>query len=209
MTFSVRKDRKPSTSSILATMLFDRGAELKFGIHNVRRRAVFATTDQAFAGDYAWNHPPGAVVQLQLEPSTPILFHPKIDDSFSFMEGEDSNVWPKVHGLFTKMAKERFKLFPRTSGSVESVVERLKKHTLSLNDYLTTDPIDAMTAVVKEFFPGCKEQQDYMIDALDALAKQMVSGYKVTTAGQLNAGPEVEVIIFDIDHYNAVVVSTT
>lgn len=203
MTFSVRKDRKPSTSSILATMLFDRGIELTFGIHNVRRRAVFATTDRSFAGDYAGNRTPGAVLQLQLDPSTPILFHPKIDDSFSFMEGEDSDVWPKVIKLFKKMARVRFKLFPNTSGSLETVVDRLENRVLTLNDYLTKDPINAITTAIENFLPDCKEQQEYMINTLDDLAKQMVSGYNVTTAGQLSVGPEVEVIIFDIDHYNA------
>ena len=92
-TASVRQDRRPSDTDFFDSALFNYGIELMLGIAEIRKRAVFASTSLETASNYAnmgmerdGKARANGVVQLILEPSTSIVYHPEVRDSMDLFE---------------------------------------------------------------------------------------------------------------------------
>lgn len=193
----LRNDRKPLTSSPLAAMLFDYGMERAFGVKNIRRRALFCSTDIIQAKDYADAAKTGAgvVVQLMLEPSTPVIYNPQVDDSYSVMSGQ--LVWKPAECIRDLMVK--YKHLEVEFNSLQSLLT-VARNNFHVNDYLKYDPLDLWTHEVEQIVGtnGDKTDVTNAINVFTRCADTMVNGYQQTPYSGFPGGKFIETIVYDV-----------
>lgn len=81
----VRKDRQPMHSTVGDSILFNAAIELKFGIPDIRRRAVFGTTAYEVAQEYAESGG-GCVATIHVTKQAKFVYNPSVADSMSICE---------------------------------------------------------------------------------------------------------------------------
>lgn len=85
---SVRQDRQPKDTSILASMLFNYGIECRFGIADIRKTSIFAASTEYVAEQYA-TFSGGGVIRLMLPQDAMVVYHPDVSDSMNVLERKD------------------------------------------------------------------------------------------------------------------------
>lgn len=85
---SVRPDRQPKDTSVLASMLFNYGIECRFGIADIRKTSIFAASSEYVAEQYS-TFSGGGVIQLVLPEDAVAVYHPDVSDSMNILERKD------------------------------------------------------------------------------------------------------------------------
>lgn len=173
--FKVRQDRQPANASELASVIFNHGIQRLFGIVDIRKRSVFASSSFENAEQYVTNQAHG-VVQLILPNNATVVFNPNVRDS--------------LH-IFRDFAKDiqQLKTALWTHGNDGQDFEDL---------YLTQTADNVWRTVLSSIEPHV---HDYLTSVFNRIADQMVAGYQKVTPSQIVEGGDVEHMIFGVTEY--------
>lgn len=203
---SVRQDRRPSDTDTYDSALFNYGIELKFGISEIRKRAVFASTSIATARHYAvmgMEHDKKArvngVVQLKLAPSATIVFNPNISDSLELFEGGVSVEHPLAALL--RMLKDHMNVH-------EGAYWKITNDAVANSDYLGKSATQFFMEVFERadinerHVANLEDTKTQYMNNIREYATALVDGYQVSTAGNLDITGDVECIIANLTSYS-------
>lgn len=179
----IRTDRNPLTATIASTILFNACFEAKFGIPDIRRRALFCTTSYEDAEEYGYS---GSVVKVCPLKSSKMAYCPSVSDSMIPME------W-----LEYRMSEVFGNKMHKIMDAITAQTETTSHVTLNSLQVLK----DAVIATIGETGEAMLEQYFNIANS------HCMNDYVVTGAQPIPNKPEfgrMEVMIFDAPYYYAV-----
>lgn len=172
----IRTDRTPRNSSIAQSILFDVCFQEHLGVKNIRRRALFCTTDFDVAVEYSFGDAgPGAVVEVMPLKSSKIAYHPRVSDSMALCEQLEND-------------------FARNNEDAQYLVNLL-------DEAQSSDSMESFTGALSQID---ENKRSGLVAHLMELSKNLFNGYVVTGARSLEGMPgSFEVMVFDAPNYYA------
>lgn len=191
--FPVRKDRRPMEMTPIFSAVFNYAFQQQFGITDIRKGCVFASTNIDVANEYAGGEQGdanGAVVQLVVPPTAVIFYNPRVGDS-----------------LYLEEEKESFGEFVEALGD-------LSEHGDPLDDiglYMSKTSDNYLAEIIKLASQDDQERYNELLSMLNQVAADVGHGYKKVTPQQFAAtgGSDsyIEVMVTNISSYHGAIIS--
>ncbi len=172
----IRTDRLPRNSSAAQSRLFDVCFQELYGAENIRRRALFCTTDFDVAAEYSHGFDgQGSIVEVMPLKSSKMAYHTAIPDSMTICEQFENH-------------------FARTSEDAQYIVNLLDE-----------SPGESSMAAFNQALSQIDEGKRATVVAdLKAVGNELLRGYVVGAAHSLSGkSGNFEVMIFDAPNYYA------
>ncbi len=186
---TVRTDRVPLTSGVLASAVFNYGIELTLGITDLRKTCLYASTSMRAAQSY------GMLTQLRLPATATIVYNPRRADSYTITTSDPENpartLGKQCDVLAARLTSIWAKAHP-TEDEYELYEEYIEDAYLS----------KTAKQLIDDFINVCTTDQSSRQryhQAFEAIARKMVVGYRSINYGELPAsvardGIEVAII---------------